>query len=107
MKNPKVGERCRRYSYSFPGEFFDGVITRVINGDVVEVKPDKGSSEDFHHRTHLVRLKPKKRPREIWVYEDIVVKPGCGFIGASVHERKPPPPDGNGYRRVKFREVLE
>lgn len=109
MKNPKVGERCRKYyeetSYG-KGSRLDGEIVRT-NGDDVTVAwdRDKGKSGIMtkHHRTHLIRLKPKRKAREIWVNEYPI---GLTKYAASTREEASDLSAHGLVRIVKFREVL-
>ncbi len=60
MKNPKVGEKCAVYDEL--GVRLDGEIV-AVDKDICEVDFDDICGT--YHRTHLIRLKPRKKPRII------------------------------------------
>lgn len=79
MKNPKVGERCKFYSDEPDAATgFAGTIDKV-KGQYIHVLYDNENDRGrWFHRTHLIRLKPKRKAREIWVnyYSDGATCPG-------------------------------
>lgn len=74
MKNPKVGERVVKYDKCDMRRV--GKITEVLS-DVCAV--DFETHIEFVHRTHLIRLKPKKKKE---VVNREVIEFECEWDGA-------------------------
>lgn len=104
MKNPKVGDRVRYRTYEDNGtRFSDGVIESVSR-DVCFVDFE-GIARQNIHRTHLIRLKPKRKPMEIWIN---IRDDGSPY--PLVHESRNAAIEAKPYANVtatKFREVRE
>lgn len=104
MKNPKVGDRVRKINLEGPN-----FLPVYRNGTIEDVRVyfctvryDNGGERISEHRTHLIRLKPKRKAREVFISPENMSEILKNGVGAPVHVWSPRP----NIETIKFREVL-
>lgn len=102
MKNPKIGERVCWIDMDF--ERSEGVVSSFSSspGEDGHVFVENGNGNLVRvHRTHLIRLKPKRKARDFWINEAMIKHLADDVATVDVSGKYP------NSKFIHVREVLE